>query len=241
MPTADSRQPICFFADLPITEYRKALDLQLKLAAARKERILDRDIILLLEHFPVFTLGRRGGLENLTVSHDFLEKQGISVMQAERGGNITFHGPGQLIVYLIINLKQAGLKIVEYVESLEEIMILTAGDWGIKAERNYLNRGVWVGNKKLGSIGVAIRRNITFHGFALNVNLSLKPFEWINPCGLHGIGVTSLAQELSQEISVNQVRNRVKRNIESVFKISLREISEDSVRMKLIPASSRAD
>jgi len=233
MPTSEIRQPICFIANLPITEYREALDLQSKLVAARKERILDTDIILLLEHFPVFTLGRRGGLENLTVSHDFLEKQGISVMQAERGGNITFHGPGQLIVYLIINLKQAGLKIVEYVEALEEIMILTAGEFGIKADRNSLNRGVWVGNKKLGSIGVAIRRNISFHGFALNVNLSLKPFEWINPCGLHGIGVTSLAQELSQEISVNQVRNRVKRNIESVFKISLREITDYSLKMKL--------
>ena len=126
------------------------------LVDARKKRIIDRDLILLLEHPPVFTLGRRGGLDDLTVSPDLLKKSGIPVVQVERGGVITFHGPGQLIMYPIIDLNAARMRVVDYVEKLEEIMIRAVVDSGIIAERNPLNRGIWVGNKKLGSIGIAV-------------------------------------------------------------------------------------
>ena len=207
--------------ELPIIEYKEVLALQRNLVAARNNKILDTDILLLLEHLPVFTLGRRGGLENLTVSRAFLEKSGIPVIQVERGGNITFHGPGQLVGYPIIDLKGARLKLIDYVEGLEEVMIRTAGDWGIIAERNPMNRGVWVSNSKLGSIGITVRRGVAFHGFAFNVNISLKPFGWINPCGLQGIGVTSMKRELSQKISINQVRKAIKRHIKTVFGIEL--------------------
>lgn len=208
-------------AKLPITAYGEALNLQRNLVAAKINKTISPDIILLLEHLPVFTLGRRGGRKNLTVSREFLEKSGIQVIQVERGGDITFHGPGQIVCYPIVNLKENRIKVVDYVTSLEEIMIRTAADWGITAKRNSLNRGIWFGDNKLGSIGIAIRRGISFHGFAYNVNISLKPFEWTNPCGLEDIRMTSMEQKLSQKISMNQVYKSVKRHIEEVFEVDL--------------------
>ena len=211
----------CYCVDLPAVEYREAWDLQHSLVAARKNGIIDRDTVLFLEHHPVFTLGRRGGLNNLTVPKAFLEKEGIPVIHVERGGDITFHGPGQLVVYPIIDLRAEGLGVADYVTALEEVMIRTAADFGVKAERNRKNRGVWIGNNKLGSIGVAVRRGVSFHGLALNVNTSLTPFSWIHPCGLSDIGMTSLGRELSREISMAQVRAAARYNVESVFGVQL--------------------
>jgi lipoate-protein ligase B len=207
--------------ELPIIEYQKAMELQSYLLSARKDKIIDSDILLILEHPPVFTLGRRGGLENLSVSESFLEKSGIPLIHVERGGNITFHGPGQIVVYPIIDLEKARLTITDYVSYLEEVMIQTAKDLGVQAHLNGLNRGIWVGNKKLGSVGIAIRRGISFHGMALNVNLSLEPFNWINPCGLQNIKMTSIQQELSRPVSMPNIRQTVKQHFESIFGIEL--------------------
>jgi lipoate-protein ligase B len=207
--------------DLPAMEYREAWDFQGRLVGARKDKVIDTDVILLLEHPPVFTLGRRGGWGNLTVSADFLEKAGIPVIQVERGGNITFHGPGQLVMYTIIDLRVARLAVSDYVENLEEVMIRAAFDWGITAERNPINRGIWVGNNKLGSIGIAIRRGVCFHGMAFNVNLSLKPFGWIKACGLQDSGTTSMERELSREVPMDQVRESAKRHLEAAFGVEL--------------------
>lgn len=208
-------------AEFPLLDYHQAWDLQLGLISARKSGMVSSDILLLLEHPPVFTMGRRGGLKNLTVPEAFLERAHISVHHIERGGDITFHGPGQLVGYPIMNLHAAGLTVTEYVEGLEEIMMRTAARWGVQASRNKLNRGVWVGNSKLGSIGIAIRRGISFHGFAFNVNVSLEPFGWINPCGLQGISMTSLSKELSREVPMGEVREEMKRNFRDVFRAEL--------------------
>ena len=207
--------------ELPATEYKEAWQLQSNLVAAKYHKTIPKNVVLLLEHPPVFTLGRRGGLNNLRVSENFLKKAVIPVIQVERGGNITFHGPGQLIMYPIIHLQAAKLSVVRYVENLEEVMIRTAADWGITAVRNPLNRGVWVGNNKLGSIGIAIRRGISFHGMALNVNTSLEPFQWITPCGLENTGITSMERELSRNVSMKRVRERVKHHLEVVFDVAL--------------------
>ena len=208
-------------AEFPVVEYEEVLDLQRRLVAARNNEIIGSDIVLLLEHSPVFTLGYRGGFDNLKVSRAFLAKQGIAIIQSERGGDITFHGPGQLVVYPIIDLKKSGLEVLNYVAGLEEIMIRVAADWGIMAKRNPANRGVWVGNSKLGSVGISVRKGVCFHGFALNVNIEMEPFDWINPCGLQDCGVTSMIRELSQKVSINQVRKAVKSHIETVFGVSL--------------------
>ncbi len=215
MPGLRDRRCLC--VDLPRLEYSKALDLQRDLVRARHNNVIENDMVLMLEHPPVFSLGRKGALKNLKVPKAFLEKMEIPVIRVERGGDITFHGPGQLVVYPIIDLNKARLKVMEYVEGLEDIMIRTASDWGITAEKKSVNRGIWVSNNKMGSVGISVRRAVCFHGFALNVNLSLKPFDWIHPCGLRNVGVTSMAQELSREISMTDVRQAVRYHFESFF------------------------
>lgn len=210
-----------FCVDLPTIAYTEAWTLQGRLVTARKKNTLDKDLVLVLEHPPVFTMGRRGGLNNLKVSEARVEAAGIPVIQVERGGDITFHGPGQLIMYPIVDLQKARLTVTDYVKNLEEIMILVARDYGVEAERNPRNRGVWVGAKKLGSIGVAIRKGICFHGMALNVNPSLELFHWIHPCGLQDVGITSIVEEGKIEASVDQARHRIKDHTEAVFHVEL--------------------
>lgn len=219
----DSNKPcntwLC--ADLPLMGYQEARGLQVDLVAAKKARLFPADILLLLEHPPVFTMGRRGGRGNLLVSEVFLRESGIPILDVERGGDITFHGPGQLVGYPIVDLHAAKWGVAGYVERLEEVMIRSAAHWGVRAARNPINHGIWVGNSKLGSIGVAIRCGIAFHGFAFNVNVSLEPFSWINPCGLHGIAMTSLAHELSQTLSMSGVREQLRHDFEAVFQAKL--------------------
>jgi lipoate-protein ligase B len=208
-----------FSTDFDNMDYREAWELQSNLIIARKERILQNDIVLFLEHPAVFTLGRRGGRECIRVSQAFLESAGVQVIQVERGGNVTFHGPGQAVVYPIVDLQTARIKVVDFVSGLEEVMIRTARHWGIAAKRNAANRGIWVGPNKMGSIGIAVRRGISFHGLALNVNTDLTPFSWIEPCGLQDIGMTSMQQESAQTFSMHQVRAVLKRQFEAVFDI----------------------
>jgi lipoate-protein ligase B len=231
--TTDNGQPttdpqIWLSVDFDRIDYQSAWELQSNLIIARKERTLQNDIVLFLEHPPVFTLGRRGGRECLLVSEEFLEKSGVQVVQVERGGNITFHGPGQLVVYPIVDLQTARIKVVDFVSGLEEVMLRTATQWGIAAERNPANRGIWVGPRKMGSIGIAVRRGISFHGLALNVQTDLTPFSWIQPCGLKDVGMTTMQQETAQKISIPQVRTVLKAQFEKVFGITFvsKELNE---------------
>jgi lipoate-protein ligase B len=203
--------------DFDSIDYREAWQLQVDLIAARKERILQNDIVLFLEHPAVFTLGRRGGRECLLVSEQFLAAAGVQVIQVERGGNITFHGPGQLVVYPIVDLQASRIKVVDFVSGLEEVMLRTARHWGVAAERNAANRGIWVGPAKMGSIGIAVRRGISFHGLALNINTDLTPFSWIQPCGLKSVGMTTMQQQTGCQLSMREVRTVLKKQFESVF------------------------
>jgi lipoate-protein ligase B len=210
-------------------DYGEALRLQHLLVAARKTRVLATDLLILLEHPPVFTLGRRGGRENLIVATKVLTNAGIQVIQAERGGNITYHGPGQLVAYLILDLEAAKMGVKDFVRFLEEVMIRTAADWGVAAVRNPVNRGIWVGNSKMGSIGIAIRRGITYHGLAFNVDVSLEPFGWINPCGLPDVGVTSLKLASGRSLSMASVRQVFKGHIQTVFGTELVTLERDEI------------
>ena len=207
--------------DLGQIDYDEAWNIQTDIVGARNRGELNADTILVLEHPAVFTLGRRGGTENLLVSEKFLEEYGIAVTQVERGGNITYHGPGQLVVYPIIDIEAAKVSVVNFVHALEEVMLQTAAVWGIEAERNSTNHGIWVGNQKLGSIGIALRRGISFHGLALNVNLDLTPFSWIQPCGLQGVQMTSMAKELSGQVSMREVQEVIKEKFQMIFGIKL--------------------
>jgi lipoyl(octanoyl) transferase len=208
---------MAFFKDIGIMDYEKAYELQLDLVEKRWTGAMAGDIFLLTEHPSVLTLGRRGGRENLTVSEEFLRENGVAVVHVERGGNITFHGIGQLVVYPIIHLKDAGLTVTEYIFRLEEVMLRLSADYGVVAGRDYRNHGVWVGDGKLGSVGIAIRHGIAFHGLAININTNLEAFRWIHPCGLTDIRMTTLAREREQEISMEEARGRLKDHLAEVF------------------------
>ncbi len=188
------KAPLVF--DLGLIEYKKAFDFQKKIVSVKIRQRNIPDIILILEHPAVFTLGKRGGRENLVVTDKFLKAKNIPVVQTERGGNITFHGLGQLVLYPVIDLERAKKGVADFVNELEEIMIQTSAKLGVKAERNKKNHGVWVKNAKIGSIGLSIKRGICFHGLAFNVNMDLEPFSWINPCGMSDISMTSIKKEL---------------------------------------------
>jgi len=181
----------------------------------------------------VFTRGRRGNSDNLLIPVEFLAQQGIDVFHVERGGDITYHGPGQLVAYPIFDLRRTAWGVVEFVERLEEVMIRIAADFGVHAERNAKNRGVWVGPKKLGSIGIAIRHGITYHGLALNIRNSLEPFSWINPCGLQNTMMTSISIESGRMIDMEEARASMSRHLEEVFSIRLKSVNPRVLRHRL--------
>jgi lipoate-protein ligase B len=210
----------CYSLDLGLIDYHEAWKLQEKLVAARVNKAINNDIILFQEHHAVFTLGRRGGLDHLLVSEAFLKEAGIPVIQVERGGFITYHGPGQLVVYPIMNLHARRIGVKDFVAAMEETMLKTAGHWDIAAQRNPVNSGIWVGTQKLGSIGIALRKGVSFHGLALNVNLDLMPFSWIQPCGLQGVGMTSMNKELGKELPMAEVEHFVKNQLAAVLGLS---------------------
>ena len=215
--------------DFDLLDYRRALDLQHRLVDARRNAALGCDMLLMLQHPAVFTLGRRGGIENLRVAPENLKRAGIEIIQVERGGNITFHGPGQLVAYLIYDLETAHTGVETFVHRLEEVMIRTVRDWEIRAARSALNPGIWVGRRKIGSIGIAIRRGITYHGLALNVNLSLEPFGWINPCGLNGVEMTSMQVETRGGVVLEDVRATLKGHFQAVFETRLAPLAMDAL------------
>ena len=212
------------FCDLGLMAYAEAYALQINLAARRHQGVLDTDLFLVVEHPSVFTLGRRGGREHLGVTPAFLANRNIGLVPIERGGDITYHGPGQLVVYPIINLRQARMSVSDYVYRLEAVMLGIAADFGVVAGRDRRNHGIWVGNNKLGSIGIAIRHSITFHGLALNINTDLEPFSWINPCGLRNIGMTSLALERGSDCPMDTVQSRLRHHLPEVFGVRLQPL-----------------
>jgi lipoate-protein ligase B len=229
--TTDNK--FCYALDLGQIGYQDAWNLQQKLVAARVEKSIEHDIILFLEHPAVFTLGRRGGLDNLLVSEAFLKDSGIPVIQVERGGVITYHGPGQLVVYPIMNLHTRRIGVKDFVAAMEEAMIQTARNWNIDAERNPINSGIWVGRQKMGSIGIALRKGVSFHGLALNVNLDLTPFSWIQPCGLQGVGMTSMRNELGRELPLDEVLPVLKHQLQKAFGISFENCSLSDLKCQL--------
>ncbi len=185
----------CVFTHLGLMEYTEALALQQAVLKAKQQDPKESDRLFFVEHLPVYTLGRRGGRENLVVGEDFLKARGIDIVHTDRGGNITYHGPGQAVLYPIIDLDKNRLSVPDFVFGMEEIMKLTAREFEVPADRDERNHGLWVGNKKIGSVGISIKKGISIHGLAMNVNPDLTPFSWINPCGLANQAMTSIAAE----------------------------------------------
>lgn len=217
--------------DLGLTDYAAAYAWQLDLVEKRRNCQARGDIFLVTEHPSTFTLGRRGGRENLIVSAEFLRARNIPLVHIERGGDITFHGRGQLVIYPILHLREADLSVTEYVYCLEEVMIRIAAACGVKAGRDPRNHGVWVGqgysNKKLGSVGIAIRHGVAFHGLALNVCLDLEPFSWVNPCGLTGVSMTTVSRECGREVTLAEVKKELPGQLAEIFGREFIPITKD--------------
>ena len=222
-----------YIIDLGLMEYQKAWNLQHLLWSRRVEGKLP-DVLLILEHPPVITLGRRGNRSHLRVSPEILEELRISVFHVERGGDITYHGPGQMVVYPILDLKDYGYRLIRYVDQLEEMILHVLRDFGIEGEKDSRNRGVWAKGNKIASIGVAIKRWVSFHGVALNYETDLKYYDLIDPCGLVGEKMTSMAKILGKEISRKELEERILFHFKEVFKRDwekkdLEELKADSL------------
>ena len=212
--------------DLAYKDYEECLNIQHTTHRARREGLLP-DCLLLVEHPHVLTIGKRGKRDNVLVPEPFLQEQGIPCLTIERGGDVTYHGPGQLLGYPIFALRGKGKGVTEFVGRLEEVMIRILGDYGIEGERNEKNRGVWVGKEKVGFVGIAVRRGIAFHGFALNVDPELSFFELIHPCGLTGVKVTSMGSLLGRGMPLYEVKERAILHFEEIFDLSLERIETD--------------
>ncbi|MBA3422309.1 MAG: lipoyl(octanoyl) transferase LipB [Thermoleophilaceae bacterium] len=170
--------------------YLESVALQERLRAARQAGAI-ADTLLLLDHPPVYTKGRRTGPGDLPMGEEWYRTQGIEVAECDRGGRVTYHGPGQLVGYPIVAVRD----VLDYVRTLERALIAALADEGVVAEVRAGLTGVWVGERKIGSIGVHVQRGVTTHGFAINVDCDLQPFEWVVPCGIDGVRMTSLARE----------------------------------------------
>lgn len=198
--------------------YARGLEIQAELVAERQAGRVP-DTLLLLQHDPVFTLGRNARRENVLLSDDALRARGFEVFEAGRGGDVTYHGPGQVVGYPILELSPDRRDVHRYVRDLEEVMIRACGDYGVEAGRIRGLTGIWVGEEKIGAIGVRIARWVTSHGFAFNVSTDLAPFGLIVPCGIRGRGVTSLERLLGRSVPLDEVMERLAAHLAAVFEL----------------------
>jgi lipoate-protein ligase B len=201
--------------------YEEALELQRHIARDRISGALPQDVLLLVEHPPVVTLGRASKGKHLIASPEFLRSKGVELFEVERGGDVTFHGPGQLVGYPIVDLKRHRLDLHWYLRKIEEALINTLADYEIVAERNPSFTGVWTKGKKIASIGVHARDWVTWHGFALNVTTDLSYFDLMVPCGIDGVVMTSIGRELgTNDVSMQDVIERVSAKFAAAFDLT---------------------
>jgi len=196
--------------------YREVFSLQERIHAQRVAGECP-DTLLLLEHRPVYTLGRSAAESHVLYSEERLRALGIERVTTTRGGDVTYHGPGQLVGYPILHLGEARLRVLEYIDALEETLIRAVATFGVEAGRDTRNRGVWVGNAKLAALGIRVSRQVTMHGFALNVSPRMADYSGIVACGLQDADVTSLALLLDETPDMSDVKRRVETSFREVF------------------------
>ncbi len=213
------------FADLGRIDYKEAWDLQLRLLA---ERIADErpDTLLFCEHPPVLTMGKSGKGQNLLVSQDELDRRGVHYFDVERGGDLTYHGPGQLVVYPIFKLPRLR-EVQNFVRKMERAIVDALETFGIAGEQRPDHAGVFVGGAKIASIGAAVKRGVTYHGLALDVCTDLDYFRLINPCGMPDVAVTSISAQTGGEVSVDDAKAPVRTAMADVFELDLTDAPLD--------------
>ena len=212
--------PECQVFDLGLKDYKETLELQHQLVEQKHRENLP-EILLLVEHNPVITLGRSSHPENILLDKTQLEQLKIQLHYIERGGDVTYHGPGQLVAYPIFDLNNYHQDTHLFLRQLEEVIIKTVESFNLKAGRIKGLTGVWVDGKKVASIGVAAKKWITFHGLALNVNTDLKYFGYIHPCGMLDKKITSLSELLKRKVDFAEVKSRIVEYFSEVFKLRM--------------------
>lgn len=216
--------PALRIEDLGLRRYAEVLVLQRELRRRRIAGEITEDILLLVEHPPVITLGRGTRAGSMPLAPEELTRRGVEVVEVERGGDVTFHGPGQLVGYPILDLREHRADLHWYLRSLEDVLIQALGRLDIEAERNPGLTGVWTAGRKIASIGIHVKQWVTLHGFALNVTTNLEPFDLIVPCGIEQVVMTSVAEELLRSDSaelMGEVRARVVEAFCGVFGTSV--------------------
>lgn len=207
------------------TDYLKALYIQEKLLCLRQENKVP-DIMLLLQHPPTLTIGKRENKANILLPEQDLQGM-VSVVRTNRGGDVTYHGPGQIVGYPILDLKYHGNSIKGYIHKLEEIFIeLLNKEYHLDASTDNQYRGVWIGKEKITAIGCAVKKGVTMHGFAFNVNTNLDNYKWINPCGISDKGVTSLEKTLGKSQDIEQVNGLIVKHFSNQFNLQPEIISK---------------
>lgn len=194
--------------DLGRIDYEEAYRIQKDFVAERKAG-RSQDTVLLAEHYEVFTIGRTGSRENLLFGEEELLKRGIKILRVDRGGDITFHGPGQLVLYPILDLKSRGRDLHKYLRLLEEVVIVFLNEYSVSGTRINGRTGVWVEDKKIASIGIGSSNWITYHGLSVNINVDLNFFSMINPCGFKGIQMTSLDRVMHGKVALDEAKHRI--------------------------------
>ena len=203
--------------------YAEMLELQRSVAASRIRGEVPEDVLLLVEHPPVITLGRSSKDAHLLANPDQLRSRGVDVFEVERGGDVTFHGPGQLVGYPIVDLKRHKQDLHWYLRQVEEILVRALHDYGIAGERVSKYTGVWTNGRKIASIGVHARDWVTWHGFALNVSTELSYFDLIVPCGIPDVAMTSIQREIGRDVRLEEVSRTVARCAADVLDLDLRQ------------------
>ena len=220
-----STSKILSYHDLGRIDYQEAWDIQRSLFEKRLNgEILDT--LLLLEHPHTYTLGKSADKRNLIGDDDYLREKGIKVYDIDRGGDITYHGPGQIVGYTIFDLKNWKMDTNLFLRAIEEVIIKTCGNFGLQTSRMEKHTGVWIEDRKICAIGIKVSRWITMHGFALNVNTDLDLFNGIIPCGINDKGVTSLQKELGNEFDIKSVKKVIINNVKNVFEYE--EVKDES-------------
>jgi lipoate-protein ligase B len=229
----------CLFVWQGHVPYDRALDLQMRICEAKKQGF-DKDVLLLLEHPPTITLGRSGKLDHLLVQEDFLKARGIGFWNVDRGGDITFHGPGQLVGYPILSLRAGERDVHAYMRNLEESLIRLLARYGIEGMRDPRFTGVWTSMGKIAAMGVHLSRWITRHGYALNVNTELSYYDLIVPCGINGRNVTSMEKHLSRMVELEEAAGRYIQEFGDVFRRNMIKTSEQDLCAALRSFESKA-
>jgi len=220
--------------------YEEARDAQKRLEAARQAGEVP-DLLLLLEHPPVYTRGRRSTPDELPMGEEWYRMQGIELTDTDRGGRVTYHGPGQLVGYPIVSLKRYGDDVHEYIRRMEQVIIAALADWGVEAELVEGLTGVWTPQRrKVASIGVHVNRGVTTHGLAINVNNDLQPFEWIVPCGIESCRMTSVARELGAEQDLDAFATTVRDRFGEVYERTPVEVTADELSERLLDLEALA-